>query len=285
MTAERALVPLRLFLGGTFAYAGLQKLADPGYLQAGAPSYIGTQLEGFARDTPAGWVLETFAAPQPVVAGVGVAVAEITIGVAVLAGRWVRPAAAAGLALNLLLFLTATWHSSPYFLGSDIVFVFAWLPFVLLSPAGQPATAPAVVIGLTRRAAIARLAGATAALAGVATLVRGEYQAPTRVRAGVGQRALAAAADVQTGQPLPVTVAGAGALLVRDDQGTVRCFSATCTHAGCDVAPDGDLLVCPCHGARFDPATGDVVDGPARRPLDRVAVRERDGQIYAAIRG
>jgi len=48
-----ALLPLRLFLGVTFVYAGVQKLGDPGFLHAGAPTYIGTQLEGFAGGTPA----------------------------------------------------------------------------------------------------------------------------------------------------------------------------------------------------------------------------------------
>ncbi len=47
-----ALFPLRLFLGVTFVYAGIQKLSDPGFLHAGAPTYIGTQLHGFAAGTP-----------------------------------------------------------------------------------------------------------------------------------------------------------------------------------------------------------------------------------------
>src|SRR3954471_9485125 len=37
----------------TFVYAGLQKFLDPGFLHAGSPTYIGTQLQGFARATPA----------------------------------------------------------------------------------------------------------------------------------------------------------------------------------------------------------------------------------------
>ena len=41
--------------------------------------------------------------------------------------------------LNLILFLTASWHTTPYFLGPDLVFAFAWLPFVLAGAAGQPA--------------------------------------------------------------------------------------------------------------------------------------------------
>src|SRR5919206_4524704 len=90
MTPGLALFPLRLFLGATFAYAGVQKLSDGGFLVAGSDSYIGTQLEGFARGTPGGWLLETFALPHPELAGIGVAVAQIAIGVPVLAGRVTR---------------------------------------------------------------------------------------------------------------------------------------------------------------------------------------------------
>jgi len=69
-----ALFPMRLFLGGTFVYAGIQKLSDPGFLHEGAPTYIGAQLHGFAAGTPGGFVLRTFALPHPVLAGVGVAI-------------------------------------------------------------------------------------------------------------------------------------------------------------------------------------------------------------------
>ena len=55
----------------------------------------------------------------------------------VLVGLFTRCAAAAGLGLNLVLFLTASWKTCPYFLGSDIVFVFAWLPFVLAGAAAN----------------------------------------------------------------------------------------------------------------------------------------------------
>ena len=123
----------------TFIYAGIQKLSDPGYLHPGAPTYIGTQLHGFANGTPGGFLLRTFALPQPKLAGVGVALLEIVIGVLVTAGLLTRLAAAAGLGLNFVLFLTNSWNAFPYFLGSDIVFVFAWLPFVLTGATGQPA--------------------------------------------------------------------------------------------------------------------------------------------------
>lgn len=69
---------------------------------------------------------------------------EIVVGLLVLAGLLTRAAAAAGLALNLVLFLTASWNTSPYFLGPDLVFVFAWLPFVLAGADGQPSLASAI---------------------------------------------------------------------------------------------------------------------------------------------
>src|SRR5262245_32910899 len=110
MAPGLALLPLRLFLGVTFVYAGVQKLSDAGFLREGADSYIGDQLRGFASGTPGGTLLETFALPHPVLAGVGVAVAEIAIGLLAVFGRFTRAAAVGGLGLSVVLFLTANWH-------------------------------------------------------------------------------------------------------------------------------------------------------------------------------
>lgn len=54
----------------------------------------------------------------------------------------------------------------------------------------------------------------------------------------------------------------------------VVAWSSTCTHNGCTVGWDAETeqLLCPCHGSRFDPADGKVLQGPARRPLPAVAV-------------
>ena len=214
-----ALVPLRLFLGVTFVYGGIQKLSDPGFLHPGAPTYIGTQLRGFAHATPGGFLLRAFAIPHPALSGVGVALVEIAVGLLVCAGLLTRAAATVGLALNLLLFLTNSWHTYPYFLGSDIVFVFAWLPFVVVGAARQPtldavlrrvvssrttatrSPARAGAVGgrarpvatvdgeLTRRgvigATLGAVAAATATIAGLSVLLRGRYRAPRSLRASV----------------------------------------------------------------------------------------------------
>ncbi len=56
-----------------------------------------------------------------------------------------------------------------------------------------------------------------------------------------------------------------------DEAGKLHLMSAVCTHLGCTVAwdPAAGNFECPCHGSRFGP-TGEVVDGPASRPLKRV---------------
>lgn len=55
----------------------------------------------------------------------------------------------------------------------------------------------------------------------------------------------------------------------RDATGVVHTLSAICTHMGCTVKwnPTARTFDCPCHGSRFAP-TGEVVNGPAARPLE-----------------
>jgi thiosulfate dehydrogenase [quinone] large subunit len=290
-------LPLRLFLGGTFVYAGIQKLSDPGFLNADAPTYVGTQLEGFGDGTPGGPLLEP-ALSHAAAAGVGVALLEILIGVLVLMGVLTRPAAAIGLALNLVLFLTASWHTVPYFLGSDIVFVFAWLPFVLAGAEGQP-TAGALLARrpvrlrrtseriLTRRALLTRALGVagliTAAAAAGATFARGSYRAPPRPREGRRRGDLGPARALARGDSRAYTdpSSGEAAIVVRRPDGKLYALSALCTHAGCRLEYGRDTLTCPCHHSTFDIRSGAPERGPARRPLATARVTEHDGRIVA----
>jgi glycine/D-amino acid oxidase-like deaminating enzyme/nitrite reductase/ring-hydroxylating ferredoxin subunit len=54
----------------------------------------------------------------------------------------------------------------------------------------------------------------------------------------------------------------------RDRAGNLHEMSARCTHLGCIVEWNSAEATfdCPCHGSRFE-ATGDVLDGPAIKPL------------------
>jgi Rieske Fe-S protein len=93
---------------------------------------------------------------------------------------------------------------------------------------------------------------------------------------GAAGDALASVASVPEGSGL---VTG-GVVLVRNPGGDVHAFSAVCTHQGCTVGVSGAGIACPCHGSRFDPATGAVTHGPARRPLAPVAVVVRNGEVF-----
>jgi thiosulfate dehydrogenase [quinone] large subunit len=131
------LLPLRLFLGITFVYAGLQKLSDPRFLRAGAPGSIQAQLDAAVRTSPIGGHLAGLASHAAVV-GVAIALAELAIGAGALAGLWTRVAAAGGLLLSLGFLLTVSWHSHPYYLGPDVVFAAAWVPLVLAGAGEEP---------------------------------------------------------------------------------------------------------------------------------------------------
>jgi len=55
----------------------------------------------------------------------------------------------------------------------------------------------------------------------------------------------------------------------RDEQGALHEHSAVCTHVGCVVAWNRleRSWDCPCHGSRFAPEDGHVLNGPAIKPL------------------
>ncbi|HLA64481.1 MAG TPA: Rieske 2Fe-2S domain-containing protein, partial [Rhodothermales bacterium] len=83
------------------------------------------------------------------------------------------------------------------------------------------------------------------------------------------------ATDAESVEAVP---AGGGALVLvegrhlavhRTDDGAVHAFSPVCTHLRCVVRWNGADRTwdCPCHGARFDAATGAPLSGPAMHGL------------------
>src|SRR6266496_3087892 len=63
------LLPLRLFLGITFVYAGIQKFTDPQFFHPGAIGFIGKQMASFAKGSPIGGFLLNVAAPNALLFG------------------------------------------------------------------------------------------------------------------------------------------------------------------------------------------------------------------------
>jgi thiosulfate dehydrogenase [quinone] large subunit len=308
-------VPLRVFLGVTFFYAGLQKVSDQGFLQPGSSTYIGTQLQGFSSHSPIGFLVDIFALPVPQLTGIGVIGAELAIGALVLLGLATRWAAAAGALLSFVLFLTASWTIQPYFLGSDSIYTVAWITMVLVGDQGVLTVRPLIfgqqapspggrqgVADLQRRKLLVQIGSAAVAAVWVlALLPRTRLSAtpaggggggtpaagPTPVASPAGTR-IGAVTDLQSQGFLnfqdPTT--GDPAVAVSLSGGNVVAFDAVCTHAGCQVGYDTNLklITCPCHGAEFDPSRGAaVVAGPAPTPLASIVVQiGTDGGVYAS---
>lgn len=84
--------------------------------------------------------------------------------------------------------------------------------------------------------------------------------------------------DVHSGEGKIISVDGRKLAIFRDEAGKLCALSTICTHLKCDVAWNTAEKTwdCPCHGSRFA-IDGSVVNGPARDPLERVEVVEKDG--------
>jgi len=71
------------------------------------------------------------------------------------------------------------------------------------------------------------------------------------------------------------------AWIVKNGNGTLTAFSPRCTHLGCAYRwePGADKFVCPCHGSTFS-INGDVISGPAPRPLDRFQIKIEGNRLW-----
>ena len=198
-----ALLPLRFFVGATFLYAGIDKLIDPRFLTAFGPGSIGDQLTAFTRASPLAGLVSVFALPFPVLIGVLMALVEIAIGLGALTGLLYRVSAAAGAAVSLLFFLTASWTVHPYYYGPDLPYAAGWLTLALaghgglavlrvpfpavFAPYGDPAEASPERRALLQGGLLAAAAVAVAGVAGVgAGLLRGRDHVAANLTATPG---------------------------------------------------------------------------------------------------
>lgn len=133
--------------------------------------------------------------------------------------------------------------------------------------------------GLTRREALAAAAKAMFGVTVVGVALPVLEGCGVGSLTGLGNGPTATKFDVskltQDGQAL-VTSAngpdGAPVLIVRESAGSFLAMSMLCTHALCIVgAPHSGVLTCPCHGSQYN-LQGQVLRGPAFRPLARYNV-------------
>jgi thiosulfate dehydrogenase [quinone] large subunit len=134
-TARRyALLPLRIFLGVTFTYAGLDKLTSSTFFTDSANGSL-VQTMHAVRDSAAIPGLVDLALKAPHGFGYAIALGELAVGLGVLVGLLGRVAALGGALISLSLWLTVSWSTTPYYYGNDLAYLMAWLPMVL---AGTP---------------------------------------------------------------------------------------------------------------------------------------------------
>ncbi len=313
--AEYALLPLRAFLGFTFLFAGLQKLANPGFFDANNSASIQAQLVAASTHSPIGFLVSHLVEHATFI-GVVVALGEVAIGIGTILGLWTRIAALGGMALSIGLFLTVSFHANPYYTGSDLVFAFAWIPFIMAGAGthlswdarisrkvAQERNEPAsglesgrllnevdrrtVVVGAgAAAAAAAATAILAAASAGLGRAIGGvkTSKPPTQLTTTTTTAAIGSASQVAVGGSAAFTIPSSQepGIVLQPTAGNFVAYNAACPHAGCTVSyyKSNDALVCPCHTSIFKVSDGSLVSGPAPTGLATLNVVERNGNLY-----
>jgi nitrite reductase/ring-hydroxylating ferredoxin subunit len=89
------------------------------------------------------------------------------------------------------------------------------------------------------------------------------------------------------GKLVGVELEGEAVVVSRSEETNEVCaIAATCSHLGGPLADgkrEGDTVVCPWHGSRFDLCSGDVRGGPAVFPQPRYEARVRAGKVEIRI--
>jgi len=271
---SNALRIMRLFLGVTWIYAGWDKASDPGFLTKGAPTFIGTQLAAFAQNSPIGFLLN-HTIEHAALVGAFVMISEFAIGIATLLSVAPNSAAFGGFAMATGLWLSSSFHTTPYFLASDSAYAILWLVYLLnmIGNRRMPAT------NIHRRGIIRTgIIGVLAVAASFAGKALPKSSASSSVKSstkGAGKQIIKVA-DLPIGGTFKFvhSTLGMPSVLFRTKTG-VFAYSAICTHQGCtvDYKASAKKLVCPCHGAQFDPFNNaKAVAGPTNVPLEKLKV-------------
>jgi thiosulfate dehydrogenase [quinone] large subunit len=306
---------LRAYLGFTFVYAGLSKVGGRSFFDSSSPASIHATLVAVRAQSPIGGLLgpvehHSFAF------GLLIAFGETAVGVGMLLGLLARVAAVGGMVISLSLFLTVSWNARPWYTGADIVYLFAFTPF-LLGGAG-PLSADAWLAlqrdrddsatardnDLSRRVIVTGLAalGSLIAIGAAGLARRGSSKSPTRAggTTAPGTPAAPSPGGPTSSQPAGTVLVAAskvpvgGAAQATDPKtgdpiyvlqlqpDVFTALDAVCPHQGCTVSfiSNSAGFECPCHLSTFDPS-GAVTQGPALTGLTKIPVARSGNDIVS----
>ena len=259
---------MRLWLGGTWIYAGWDKASDPGFLTDGSPTFIGSQLAAYAQNSPIDFLLNRMIEHATQV-GIFVMLSEFAVGFATL--LWIAPtwAALGGFLTSLTLWLSSTWNIQPYFLASNSVYTVFWLTYFLFLYGSRRKSN----ISVDRRGfiRISSIAALTVAAVGLGRL----FPKSAAATVSATPQNIIEDSSLSIGETFNFTSkSGSPAVLFKSKTG-VYAYSAVCTHEGCTVQYNSASknLQCGCHGAVFDPESdGNALSGPTNKPLPKITV-------------
>lgn len=310
-----SLLPLRIFLGFVFCYAGISKIADRRFLDSSALTSLHSQITAVRPASPIRDLLGPIV-DHSFAFGLVAACAELAVGLGVLLGLLTRVAAAGGMLLALSLWLTISWQAAPWYTSADVVYLFALTP-LLIGGAGAwsldawlsetSARRPDAGADPARRAfVVVGAALGAAALLGVSSLFR--RGAPTTRTAPPTALPTSPLSGTNTGTSAPASGTGGSSppanALVATSQvpvgggkqvfassglpvwvlqlrtGQFSAVSGTCPHQGCPVSfvSPSQGFACPCHGSTFA-TDGSLLTGPATSGLQQVRVTVVNGEV------
>jgi nitrite reductase/ring-hydroxylating ferredoxin subunit len=89
--------------------------------------------------------------------------------------------------------------------------------------------------------------------------------------------------ELEGGRLVGAELDGEAVVVARSaETGELCAIAGTCSHLGGPLAEgerEGDTVICPWHGSRFDLCTGEVEGGPAVFPQPRYQARVQDGRV------
>jgi nitrite reductase/ring-hydroxylating ferredoxin subunit len=112
-------------------------------------------------------------------------------------------------------------------------------------------------------------------------IVNGFLVATIGAAGGPVANQLVESSKVPVGGGIKVESSAGVLMVVQPTRGNFAAFSAICTHQGCEVSrATSQAIICTCHDSRFSTTNGDVISGPAGRPLRNFPVVERNGILF-----